>query len=145
MLRLDTGPLTILIASLLAEPHGRGQLWTRKPATSPTWWPTFPGVDGFHEDNGVFRGSILGGADQADSRLSFVVPLLELILGDLPTFDPGSGLSMSLPRFIAAFVALLYLAGPAPGAWHLMRKRRPGKCSMRQIQDSSSNLPIGVP
>ena len=81
----------------------------------------------------------------ADSRLSFVVPLLELILGDLPTFDPGSGLSMSLPRFIAAFVALLYLAGPAPGAWHLMRKRRPGKCSMRQIQDSSSNLPIGVP
>jgi hypothetical protein len=25
----------------------------------------------------------LGGADQADSRLSFVVPLLELILGDL--------------------------------------------------------------
>ena len=29
------------------------------------------------------RGSILGGADQADSRLSFVVPLLELILDDL--------------------------------------------------------------
>jgi hypothetical protein len=55
MLRLDTGPLTILIASLLAEPHGRGQLWTRKPATSPTWWPTFPGVDGFHKDNGVYE------------------------------------------------------------------------------------------
>jgi hypothetical protein len=31
---------------------------------------------------GRFRGSILGGADRADSRLSFVVPLLELILGD---------------------------------------------------------------
>jgi hypothetical protein len=30
-----------------------------------------------------FGGSILGGSDQADSRLSFVVPLLELILGDL--------------------------------------------------------------
>jgi hypothetical protein len=30
----------------------------------------------------AFQGSILGGADQADSRLSFVVPLLELILGD---------------------------------------------------------------
>lgn len=29
----------------------------------------------------AFQGSILGGADQADSRLSFVVPLLELILG----------------------------------------------------------------
>jgi hypothetical protein len=28
----------------------------------------------------AFRGSILGGADQADSRLSFVVPLIELIL-----------------------------------------------------------------
>ena len=28
----------------------------------------------------AFRGSILGGSDQADSRLSFVVPLIELIL-----------------------------------------------------------------
>jgi hypothetical protein len=78
MLRLDIGPLAILIASLLAEhtlvqlrfdsaglhslaepdwlvdpPQGRGQLWARNPARSPTWWPTFPGVDGFHEDNGV--------------------------------------------------------------------------------------------
>jgi hypothetical protein len=31
----------------------------------------------------AFQGSVLDGADQADSRLSFVVPLLELILGDL--------------------------------------------------------------
>jgi hypothetical protein len=31
---------------------------------------------------GRFRGSFLRSADQADSRLSFVVPLLELILGD---------------------------------------------------------------
>jgi hypothetical protein len=34
-----------------------------------------------------FRGTILGGADQADSRLSFVVPLLELILGDFATTE----------------------------------------------------------
>jgi len=35
----------------------------------------------------AFQGSILGGADQADSCLSFVVPLLELILGDSPRID----------------------------------------------------------
>ena len=35
----------------------------------------------------AFQRSILGGVDQADSRLSFVVPLLELILRDLATFD----------------------------------------------------------
>jgi hypothetical protein len=36
----------------------------------------------------AFQGSILGGADQADSCLAFVVPLLELILGDLATGEP---------------------------------------------------------
>jgi hypothetical protein len=35
-----------------------------------------------------FWGSITGGADQADSRISFVVPRLELIVGgDLATID----------------------------------------------------------
>jgi hypothetical protein len=37
----------------------------------------------------AFQGSILGGADQADSRLSFVVPLLELILGGFSLVDIG--------------------------------------------------------
>ena len=37
----------------------------------------------------AFRGSILGGADQADSCLSFVVPLLELILGDSASIELG--------------------------------------------------------
>ena len=35
----------------------------------------------------AFRGSILGGSDQAYSRLSFVVPLLELILSDLALIE----------------------------------------------------------
>jgi len=59
-----------------------------------------PGSRRVHEDNGVFRGSILGGADQADSRLSFVVPLLELILGDLARSQNSSRLHRRFPGVI---------------------------------------------
>ena len=37
--------------------------------------------------DGRFRGFILGGTDQADSRRSFAAPLLELILGDFAPFQ----------------------------------------------------------
>jgi len=36
---------------------------------------------------GRFRGSVLGGADKADVGLSFVVPQVKLILGDLARIE----------------------------------------------------------
>jgi hypothetical protein len=80
-LRFDSARLHSLTGPgwLVDPPQGRGQLWTRIP----------PGVlrggRRSRESTGstkttAFRGSILGGSDQADSRLSFVVSLVELIL-----------------------------------------------------------------
>ena len=47
------GLLKVFISPLLAGPQGRCQLWARNPTKSRTWWPTFLGVDGFHEVNDV--------------------------------------------------------------------------------------------
>jgi hypothetical protein len=47
------GLLKVFISPLLAGPQGRCQLWARNLTKSPTWWPTFPGVGGVHEDNGA--------------------------------------------------------------------------------------------
>ena len=54
-LRFDSAGLHSLTEPswLVNPPQGRGQLWARNPTRSPTLWPTFLGVDGFHEDNGV--------------------------------------------------------------------------------------------
>ena len=70
----------------------------------------------FYEDNGV-QGSILGGADQADSCLSFVVPLLELILGDLARSQNSSRLHGRFPLPIDHRRSLLRESTDAISYW----------------------------
>ena len=60
---------------------------------------------GFHKTT-AFRGSILGGSDQAVSRFSFVVPLLELILGDLASTDEGTARAHSMAGALPPFLGV---------------------------------------
>jgi hypothetical protein len=60
----------------------------------------------FHRLHGRFRESILGDPDQAASRLSFVVHLVELILGDLASTDEGTARAHSMAGALPPFLGV---------------------------------------
>jgi hypothetical protein len=84
----------------------------------------------YRRRNRRFRGSILGVADQADNRLSFVAPLLEMILGDfcvnpdfiLPTSPLGLIQTLSYSNSGAKLKSVTFSSGSSPKCstpiWH---------------------------